>query len=400
MEKIGIINPVRTANLGGVFQYAMTLIEGLKNNSRHEYLLFYEDPEFKRFCTDSQNCKLVFIPPNKDKISKIARKAAKLFKFEIPLFSEYRILKKHKLELLIRLVSFPIDCHIRLPYLVVIYDLMHRYYPGFPEYSLKVRIIRDLFYRRAAKHSVFTIVDSDQSKEDLVRFYKIEEEKIKVIPYCPPWYVYKYKDLDESYIKEVMNKYGIFERFIFYPAQFWHHKNHLRLIKALHFLKKEYKTVIPVVFTGSPRFDSKGTFLQVMHLMEELKIQDQILYLGYLQEKELVALYKKAATLVFPSLIGPTNIPPLEAMVLGTPVVCSNLFLMPEQLGDAGLLFDPFNVEDMAEKIYRIWTDENLRQNLIRKGYERVKNMTIENYAKQWENIIDEALERINLKVA
>jgi glycosyltransferase involved in cell wall biosynthesis len=98
---------------------------------------------------------------------------------------------------------------------------------------------------------------------------------------------------------------------------------------------------------------------------------------------------------VFPSLIGPTNIPPLEAMVLGTPVVCSNLFSMPEQVGDAGLLFDPFNVEDMAEKIYQIWTDEDLRQNLIRKGYERIRNMTIENYAKQWENIIDEALERI-----
>lgn len=395
MARIGILNPVRTANIGGVFQYTMTLTEGLKNNSRHEYLLFYEDPEFKKFCADSQNCKLVFIPPDEDKFSKIARKVATLFKFEFPLLGEYRILKDHKLELLIRLVSLPVGFHIRLPYLVVIYDVMHRYYPDFPEYSLKVRIIRDLLYKRAAKHSVFTIVDSYQSKEDLVRFYKIEEEKIKVIPYCPPWYVYKYKDLEESYIKEVINKYGVFERFIFYPAQFWHHKNHLRLIRALHFLRKEYKTVIPVVFTGSPRFDSKGTFSQVMQLVDELNMQDQILYLGYLPEKEIVALYKKAATLVFPSLIGPTNIPPLEAMVLGTSVVCSNLFSMPEQIGEAGLLFDPFNVEDMAEKIYRIWTDEDLRQNLIRKGYERVKDMTLENYAKQWEKVIDEALERI-----
>jgi glycosyltransferase involved in cell wall biosynthesis len=395
MARIGILNPVRTVNLCGVFQYTMTLTEGLKNNSRHEYLLFYEDPEFKKFCVGSQNYKLAFIPPNENKFSKFARNVATLFKFEIPLLGKYRILKDHKLELLIRLVSFPIGFRIKLPYLVVIYDVMHRYYPGFPEYSPAVRIIRDLFYRRAAKHSVFTIVDSYQSKEDLVRFYRIEEEKIKIIPYCPPWYVYKYKDMDESYIKEVINKYGIFERFIFYPAQFWHHKNHLRLIKALHLLRKEYKTVIPVVFTGSPRSDSKGTYSQVMQLMDEANMQDQILNLGYLPEKDIVALYKKAATLVFPSLIGPTNIPPLEAMVLGTPVVCSNLFSMPEQVGEAGLLFDPFNVEDMAEKIYRIWTDENLRQNLIRKGYERVKNMTIENYAKQWENIIDEALERI-----
>jgi glycosyltransferase involved in cell wall biosynthesis len=395
MAKIGILNPVRTVNLGGVFQYTMTLTESLKRNSRHEYLLFYEDPEFKKFCADSQNCTSVFIAPNKNKYSRIARNVIKLFEFEIPLFSEYRILNDHKLELLIRLVSFPIDSQIRLPYLVVVYDVMHRYYPDFPEYSLKVRIIRDLFYRKAAKHSVFTIVDSYQSKEDLVRFYKIGEEKIKVIPYCPPWYVSRYKDLEESYIKEVMNKYGIFERFIFYPAQFWHHKNHLRLIKALHLVRKEYKTVIPIVLTGSPRSDSKGTYSQVMQLVDEMNMQDQILNLGYLPEKDIVALYKKATALVFPSLIGPTNIPPLEAMVLGTPAVCSNLFLMPEQVGEAGLLFDPFNVEAMAEKIYQIWTDENLRQNLISKGYERVKNMTLENYAKQWENIIDEALERI-----
>lgn len=82
-------------------------------------------------------------------------------------------------------------------------------------------------------------------------------------------------------------------------------------------------------------------------------------------------------------------------MVLGTSIVCSNLFSMPEQIGETGLLFDPFSAEDIAEKIYRIWTDEDLRQNLIKKGYERVKGMTLENYAKQWEKVIDEALVRI-----
>lgn len=61
-------------------------------------------------------------------------------------------------------------------------------------------------------------------------------------------------------------------------------------------------------------------------------------------------------------------------MALGTSLMCSNLFSMPEQVGDAGLLFDPFNIEDMAEKIYRIWRDENLRQELIKKGYQRVRN--------------------------
>ena len=68
---------------------------------------------------------------------------------------------------------------------------------------------------------------------------------------------------------------------------------------------------------------------------------------------------------------------------------------MPEQVGDAGLLFDPHNIEDMAEKIYRIWTDEDLRKELIQRGYDRVKNMTLENYAKQWEKVIEEALVKV-----
>ena len=122
-------------------------------------------------------------------------------------------------------------------------------------------------------------------------------------------------------------------------------------------------------------------------------MEKQVFILGYLSEKEIVALYKTSIALVYPSLIGPTNIPILEAMVLGTPVLCSNLFSMPDQTGDAGLLFDPFNVNDMVEKIHRIWVDENLRQELIQKGYKKVKNMTLENFAMQWEKIIEEALQ-------
>ena len=112
-----------------------------------------------------------------------------------------------------------------------------------------------------------------------------------------------------------------------------------------------------------------------------------------LSEREVVALYKRATALVFPSLIGPTNIPPLEAMVLGTSVLCSDLFSMPEQVGHAGLLFDPFDVEDMAEKIYRIWTDENIRKELVKRGYDRIKNLTLENYTMQWEEVIKGALQ-------
>jgi len=73
-------------------------------------------------------------------------------------------------------------------------------------------------------------------------------------------------------------------------------------------------------------------------------------------------------------------------------VVSSNVCALPEQVGDAGLIFDPFNIEDIAEKIYNLWIDENLRAELVQKGYNRIKDLTLENYAKQWEDVIKEAL--------
>ena len=73
-------------------------------------------------------------------------------------------------------------------------------------------------------------------------------------------------------------------------------------------------------------------------------------------------------------------------------MVSSNVCALPEQVGDAGLIFDPFNIEDIAEKIYNLWIDENLRAELVQKGYNRIKDLTLENYAKQWEDVIKEAL--------
>ena len=112
-------------------------------------------------------------------------------------------------------------------------------------------------------------------------------------------------------------------------------------------------------------------------------------------DNEIVALYKKSIALVFPDLLGPTNIPPLEAIVLGTPVICSNVFSMPEQIGEAGLFFNPYDINDMAQKIYKVWTDNDLRIKLIAKANEKAKSLVLEKYAEKWEKVIDEALSKI-----
>lgn len=396
MAKIGILNLTSSLNTGGVFHYIFTLLEGLKYSNSHEYILFYTDPLFKNLFLESQNIKGELIASNENILSEISIKLSRICEYARPVFSPFKALKSHKLDLLIDPVGSFLGFHYNIPYITVIYDLMHKYYPGFPEYSLFVRIIRDIIYKKTAYYSTLVVTDSIKTKDDLFSFYKIERDKIEVIPYCYPFYIHKYRDLESHSIQEVRKKYDLPKGFIFYPAQFWFHKNHLRLIEALYVLKDRDNVVIPAVFTGSIRSDSPGTFHKIKKRIKDLQMEDQILYLGYLSEEEIVAIYKSAVALIYPSLAGPTNIPPLEAMALGTPVACSELFSMPEQLGDAAIFFDPFDVNDMASKILKIWVDKNLRSELINRGHEKIKDMTYKIFATRLEEVIDEALKRIS----
>lgn len=153
-------------------------------------------------------------------------------------------------------------------------------------------------------------------------------------------------------------------------------------------LADKYNLGIHLILVGS----KQNNFENVMKTIKELKLENRVKYLGYVPEEDMPYLYKLATALVMPTLFESVSMPIWEAFYLGVPVVSSNVCALPEQVGDAGLLFDPNNPIDMAEKIYMIWTDKELRKKLVKKGEERVKNLTIENYAKQWEQLISGVL--------
>lgn len=360
-KNIGIFMP--SSKRGGVFQLALSTAESLINYS------------------DKFNYKIINF--SQESIPFI-QKIISFFKL---IFGRGSFAADN-IDLLIYPTPFTYGFPCKIPYIVFIPNLMHKYYPNFPEFGFKRNIIRDIVYKLYSKNSIFNVVDSQQGSDDIYKFFGIKKEKSRIISFVPAGYIYKYRDMDRKIIEDVLSRYNLPEKFIFYPAQFWHHKNHIRLVRAVYEIKEKYKIKISIVFTGVSRDNYGKTF----DLIEKLKIHDQIFHLGYVSEKEIVALYKKSVALVFPSLFGPTDIPCLEAMVLGTPIVCSNLFEIPNQVGDAGLFFNPFKVEEMAERIYEIWTNEGLRRQLIQNGKERAKDLTLENYAKKWEKIIEEAL--------
>jgi len=388
MSRIGILNFTRVARSGGGFQYVSSLLEGLRGYSQHDIVVFYDDPAYRKFCFDSPSFKWICLQENELVLAKVVRGISTLLGIRSPVLGRYRELHKHNLDLLVSFDSI-VGFHLGIPFLSFVGDVMYRYFPSLPEYTLRERTIRNLTAKMLTRHAECTVVDSQQSQEDLMRFFNVERKRIQPIPLCPPPHIYAYADLQEPEIQEVLKKYRLPPRFIFYPAQFWAHKNHVRLIRALEILRRGYGCEIPAVFVGA----AWESFDGAVSLIRELKMEEQVHCLGYLPEKEIVALYRKATALVFASFADYTNIPVLEAMALGTPIVCSNMFSMPEQVREAGLFFDPFNTEDMAKQILRVWSDESLRAQLSAHGLRRAKELSLENFAKAWNDLIQRVLQ-------
>ena len=387
---------------GGVYQYSLSVIEALAgNDGRDQYVVISSDGATSDL---SGGGEVIASPQNGFLSGRLMRKlyggSLKALPIPLPLLIPFRFTRlgrwsKRKdatdnlgLDLLI--CPFPTLAARRmgLPYIMVIHDIMHRYYPA--DHPWKEKVFRDFVYKRGAQHSVLTVVNSECGKQDLHRFYGIPLDKIRVVPPFVPPYVWEHRCLTPAEADSILRKFELPERYVFYPAQFWRHKNHARLVRALHRIRREHGVEVPAVFVGAP----KESFGEVMSLIEKLGLSRQILHLGYVSDEEAVALYKRAVALVMPTLYGPTNIPMVEALVLGTCCLCSDLFAMPEQVGDAGLVFDPFDEKDIAEKVWRIWNDDDLRRDLINKGglLARDRN-TPEAFAQQWREIVREATE-------
>lgn len=242
-----------------------------------------------------------------------------------------------------------------------IHDLMHRYESHFDEYKGREYTNREIHYSATCIYSDLILVDSLIGKEHVLESYDVDESKVKILPFVPPMYLLESKTID------VKGKYSLPDRFILYPAQFWEHKNHVNLLQAIKILKEKGDD-IHLVFVGS----KKNNYATVMAKIDELGLSSSVSVLGYVSNDEIFSLYKSAQAMVFVSLIGPTNIPPLEALVTGCALVCSNAYGMPQQVSDAALLIDPNDPLDISNKISIIWNDSLLRSKLIDCGYQQI----------------------------
>jgi glycosyltransferase involved in cell wall biosynthesis len=239
------------------------------------------------------------------------------------------------------------------PYIMTSWDLGHRSTYSFPEMSMNDTFeLRNSFRVNALLKSTAIIVESEESKEELIKYTQVYDKKIFVLPLPYGSVVNQNPSEFESEIYLKTNKLSANNYFL-YPAQFWSHKNHYNLILAFNNYLKQYKDT-KLILTGS----DKGNLSYIKELVKDLQLEKHIVFAGYVSDLELNILYRNAISLVFPSLLGPTNMPLLEALKIGCKVICSNLVGHMKLMGENALYFNPLDPDDISNKMIKIKTLE------------------------------------------
>jgi glycosyltransferase involved in cell wall biosynthesis len=274
-----------------------------------------------------------------------------------------------------------------LPSIYNPHDLQHVHYPEFFKPSEVTR--REIIYRAGCHLANSVVVHSQWVKHDVVSHYRVDPDKVQVIPWAPATQVYPASS--ESMMASVQEKYQLQIPFAYYPAMTWEHKNHLRLLEALAYLRDREGLIVRLVCTGKRYPDF---WPRVEERLQALKLHDQVQFLGMVRPTDLRAMYRLSQFVVFPSLFEGGAIPMFEAWLEATPLACSTATMLPEHAGDAALLFDPHCIPAIADAIGRMATDANLRAELVRKGQQRLQDFSWERTAKAYRAIYRRAAGR------
>jgi glycosyltransferase involved in cell wall biosynthesis len=264
-----------------------------------------------------------------------------------------------------------------LPTIYNPHDLQHLHYPNF--WPVGELAWREVIYRSACQLSNTVVVGSEWIKQDVIRQFSLSPDKIQIIPWASP--TAQYPQLKPEQMAEIRTRLALPEIYMLYPAVTWPHKNHVRLLEAIAELRDQRGLIVNLVCTGA-RFQSHWP--KIEQRIKELRLESQVKFLGFLSETDLRAVYRQAQFLVLPTLFEADSCPIHEAWSEGIPVASSNHTALPDQVGEAGLLFDAKDVSAIADAIQQMTTDAALRQEMIGRGYRRVKDFDWTRTAKAY----------------
>ena len=375
---------------GGRFQYEYKVLDILKKNHKNENINFKYYGLIENIKKDYSELNLIIKILNENIFQKVYRYTLSNF-FFLKIFSKIKLglssienkLRNDKIDIIYFLGPNLVSHGIKnIPYIFTLWDLGHLDFLEFPEFSYDTQFeTREFTNLIGLKKSYRVIVDSEWGKKNVIKKYNLDEKRIEVLKFLPNIKVIK--SPSEVSIKD---KYKLKNDYIFYPANFWAHKNHMYILKAIKILREEENINIDVVFSGS----AEGNLSYILDKAKEFKIDDLIHYIGFVPNEEVPSLYKQSLSLVMPTYLGPTNIPPLEAFAYKTPVCYSDMPSFREQVGDSVFFLDLSDPYSLVKNLIIIQNDIQVVNEKKEKGLQILENWNEETFYKKLLSIFNE----------
>jgi glycosyltransferase involved in cell wall biosynthesis len=341
------------AQLGGNESYATHLIEALAEIDQDNCYFLYvtKQAALDRFDNRWSNFKVIRTLPH-----------TPLVRIPLTLSKE---LRHHRVDLLH--VQYTAPPFPPCPVVVTIHDLSFEHLPE----TFKRRSVAQLRFtvRRSARRAARILTSSEFSRRDIVETYGIEPDRVALTPLAAPTYFAPV--LNETKLKDIRESYGIAREYILSLGSIQPRKNLVRLIDAYLCLRRERpQSKLPQLVLAGKRgwLDN-----EIFRAADREGCGGDILFTGYVPERDLPALFSGAISFVYPSIFEGFGLPVIEAMQCGAPVIAGNRTSLPEVVGDAGWLFDPFDTKALCDALRQVIDDRELRERLRQKGLKQAK---------------------------
>ena len=273
---------------------------------------------------------------------------------------------------------------LEVPVITTMHDLQDFH---FPEYFTSLeRIHRALNNKKSMDESTHIIVSFDHIRNDLLKYYSIDKEKVSVCP--PPFTENWFAGSTLTDPEVVKKKYSLPDQFLLYPAATWKHKNHLTLLEAVYNLNKK-GLQINLICTGN-----KTEFYEKVLAKEITKmgLSEHVQFLGIVPEGDLISLYKLTRLVVIPTKYEAGSAPLYEAMRYGAPVICSNVTSLPDTVANEEFLFDPGDVKSLENLILKMLTDEGMTERNIKNSKQRLTELSEMDYSGNFINVYEKVI--------
>jgi glycosyltransferase involved in cell wall biosynthesis len=376
--KIGFDLDSLTLRSGGIGRYGVNLINHLA-----KILLTETNNEMFVFLHRSFNRNVLNKHENLGLINKYTRIKSNVLRKAIFLPFSIRNLKMD--------LFHGVD-HIGLPflyrsktchYVVTVHDLITRIYPR--SFPIKQRLVQNNLLPLILSKAERIVVDSRSTENDVKKFYPQQAEKVKVIY---PGVESQFFPRSQKEVERVLDKYQLDFKYFFFLGTLEPRKNIVRLIEAFIKLKRERNVEHRLVISGR-----KGwLYKEILEKIQQSSFSQDIIFTDFVDDEDLPYLFSGAEMFLYPSLYEGFGLPVLEAMACGTPVIASNLSSLPEITGEAGILVDPLNVEEIALAMERLSGNRKLQEELQKRGLERAKLFSWEKVAQETSELYKEML--------